>query len=95
MEAWGIVVAAGSGTRFGSRKQYAELAGRPVLAWSLDQARRVCDGVVLVLPADDDRAGWDVDAVVGGGATRSASVRAGLAAVPPSAAAIAVHDAAR
>lgn len=94
--AWAVVVAAGSGTRFGAPKQFADLAGRPVLEWSLDTARRACDGVVLVLPADRiGRAEWEADAVVVGGATRSASVRAGLDAVPAAATVIAVHDAAR
>ncbi len=99
MEAWAVIVAAGTGTRFGSPKQFADLGGRPLVAWSLAVARRVCAGVVLVLPAADVQAGgaWeaDADAVVAGGDTRSASVRAGLAAVPLSAAVIAVHDAAR
>lgn len=94
---WAVVVAGGSGTRFGARKQYALLDGRPVLAWSLDAARRACSGVVLVLPADDVDAApsWDADLVVAGGISRSDSVRAGLAAVPPGAEVIAVHDAAR
>ena len=96
MEAWAVVVAGGTGTRFGARKQYESLAGRPVLAWSLDQARRCCSGVVLVVPADDvGRHDWAADRVVAGGASRSASVRAGLEAVPASAGVIAVHDAAR
>lgn len=98
MSSWAIVVAAGRGQRFGSAKQYAELAGRPLVAWSVDAARAWCDGVVLVLPPPDAGAGarvWEADAVVGGGATRSASVRAGLGAVPASAEVIAVHDAAR
>lgn len=96
MEAWAVVVAGGIGTRFGARKQYELLAGRPVLAWSLDQARRCCAGVVLVVPADDvGREQWACDRVVAGGATRSASVRAGLEAVPERAEIIAVHDAAR
>lgn len=90
-----MVVAGGRGTRFGARKQYEALLGRPVLAWSLDQARRCCDGVVLVVPADDTRRDWPADRVVAGGATRSASVRAGLAAVPEEVSIIAVHDAAR
>lgn len=51
--AWAIVVAAGQGTRFGARKQYATLDGRPLVAWALEAARRACGGVVLVLPADD------------------------------------------
>jgi 2-C-methyl-D-erythritol 4-phosphate cytidylyltransferase len=51
---------------------------------------------VLVVHAD--RAGDrepNADVVVAGGATRSASVRAGLAAVPADAEVIVVHDAAR
>lgn len=91
-----IVVAAGTGSRFGGAKQYAPLAGRRVLDWSVDVARSVADGLVLVVPAD--AAGETepaVDVVVPGGATRSASVRAGLAAVPDDAEVVLVHDAAR
>lgn len=51
--AWAIVVAAGLGTRFGARKQYAALDGRPLVSWALEAARRACAGVVLVLPGDD------------------------------------------
>jgi 2-C-methyl-D-erythritol 4-phosphate cytidylyltransferase len=95
-EVWAIVVAAGSGTRFGGAKQYASLAGRRVLDWSLDAARSVADGVVLVVPAADvDAEEPAVDAVVCGGATRSESVRAGLDAVPAGAAVVLVHDGAR
>jgi 2-C-methyl-D-erythritol 4-phosphate cytidylyltransferase len=97
---WVIVVAAGSGSRFGRPKQYEQLAGREVLDWSLAAARATAtaagDGVVVVVPPD--RAGEPVahaDAVVAGGATRSASVRAGLAAVPGHAEIIVVHDGAR
>lgn len=89
-------MAAGSGDRFGGPKQYAPLGGRRVLDWSLAAARDTCDGIVLVV--HPDRAGDRepmVDAVVAGGATRSASVRAGLAAVPADAEVILVHDAAR
>lgn len=93
---WVIVVAAGSGRRFGGAKQYEPLAGRRVVDWSLDAARTVADGVVLVVAEDhagDAEPG--ADAVVPGAATRSGSVRAGLAAVPVSAEVILVHDAAR
>jgi len=38
---WVVVVAAGSGRRFGGAKQYELLAGRRVLDWSLDAARTV------------------------------------------------------
>lgn len=94
MQTWAIVVAGGTGTRFGGQKQFADLEGRPVLSWSLEAARRACDGVVAVLP-EGDLTGWDADFVVAGGATRSGSVRAGLASVPATADVIVVHDAAR
>jgi 2-C-methyl-D-erythritol 4-phosphate cytidylyltransferase len=91
------VVAGGTGSRFGAQKQFAELAGRSLVDWSLDAARSACDGVVLVVPERPEGPGrvWDADSVVTGGATRSQSVRAGLAAVPEDAGVIAVHDAAR
>jgi len=88
---WTIVVAGGSGRRFGSLKQFEELGGRRVLDLSVDVARQCSDGVVVVVPAEDaDREGG-----VAGGPTRTASVRNGLAAVPADAAVILVHDAAR
>lgn len=95
MSTWAIVVAAGTGARFGGAKQYEPLAGRRVLDWSLEAARDTCDGVVLVVAPDRAGDAEDADAVVAGGETRSASVRAGLAAVPATAATIVVHDAAR
>lgn len=95
-----MVVAAGSGSRFGARKQFELLGDRRVVDVSLDAARSVLrshdDGLVVVVP--DDRVDEPVaaaDVVVAGGPTRSASVRAGLAAVPASATVIVVHDAAR
>lgn len=95
MEAWAVVVAGGAGSRFGGPKQFAELSGRRVIDWSLETARRACAGVVLVVPADRLGDAPESDAVVAGGPTRSASVRAGLDAVPDTAAVVAVHDAAR
>ena len=96
MPVWTIVVAAGSGSRFGRAKQYEELDGRRVVDWSVEAARTVSEGVVVVVPpAPGNRSVLGVDAEVAGGATRSASVRAGLAAVPQEADVILVHDAAR
>jgi 2-C-methyl-D-erythritol 4-phosphate cytidylyltransferase len=95
---WGVVVAGGAGSRFGAPKQFADLGGRPVLAWSLGPARQACEGIVLVLPPDhlgEATPIWDADVVVSGGASRSESVRAGLAGVPGHADIVAVHDAAR
>jgi 2-C-methyl-D-erythritol 4-phosphate cytidylyltransferase len=93
---WSIVVAGGDGRRFGERKQFSSLGGRPVLSWAVDACRAVSDGVVLVVPADaTPRDLPGTDAVVTGGTTRADSVRSGLDAVPPDADIIVVHDAAR
>jgi len=88
---WTIVVAAGSGARFGGPKQFSMLGDRRVLDWSVETAGSSSTGVVVVLPAADaEREGG-----VAGGETRSESVRCGLAAVPAEATIICVHDAAR
>jgi 2-C-methyl-D-erythritol 4-phosphate cytidylyltransferase/2-C-methyl-D-erythritol 2,4-cyclodiphosphate synthase len=98
-----IIVAAGRGTRAGEGlpKQWRDLAGRPVLCWTLDALRAGgLSRLVLVLhPDDTDRARHlDLHGVtlVAGGATRTASVRAALdalAADPPSR--VLIHDGAR
>jgi 2-C-methyl-D-erythritol 4-phosphate cytidylyltransferase len=92
---WSVVVAGGTGTRFGRPKQFALLAGRPVVTWSVEACRAATDAVVLVLPDDDADGAYGADRTVRGGATRAASVRAGLAAVPDEAEVVVVHDAAR
>ncbi|HEX7167095.1 MAG TPA: 2-C-methyl-D-erythritol 4-phosphate cytidylyltransferase [Acidimicrobiales bacterium] len=93
---WTIVVAAGTGSRFGRLKQYETLGDRRVIDWALQAARTVSDGIVLVVPPDAvGRREAGVEAIVPGGATRSQSVRAGLAAVPPEVDVVLVHDAAR
>ena len=85
------MVGGGSGRRFGRLKQYEAMGQRRVIDVSRDVAGACTDGVVVVVPAADvEREGG-----VAGGETRSASVRAGLAAVPASADVICVHDAAR
>jgi 2-C-methyl-D-erythritol 4-phosphate cytidylyltransferase len=94
---WAIVVAGGAGTRFGRPKQFAPLAGRLVLDWSVEAARSVAEGVVVVLPPDQIGLSDSVqaDLVVAGGVLRSDSVRAGLGALPDDADIVVVHDAAR
>jgi len=95
VQTWAIVVAAGGGTRFGSAKQFALLGDETVLDRAVGVARAACDGVVVVLPGGCD---WDAPGAVRtatGGATRSASVRSGLACIPPDADVVVVHDAAR
>lgn len=102
MSVWTVVVAAGEGRRFGSDKQSADLGGVSVLGRSVSTASAASDGVVVVVGESRVDAARMIVAgvdgaveVVSGGATRSASVRAGLAAVPGSAEVVLVHDGAR
>lgn len=97
-----IVVAGGTGERYGRPKQFDMLAGRRILDWSIEAAATVAGEVVVVVPAEsvaDEAAGELVShlgaSVVAGGATRAGSVRAGLEAVSASASIVVVHDAAR
>ncbi len=89
-----VVVAAGEGRRFGSPKQFADLDGATVARRSVEACRAVAEFVVLVVPAGYGGDGEGADLVCEGGATRSASVRAGLAHVGE-AEVVVVHDAAR
>ncbi len=97
-ETWVILVAAGRGERFGGPKQYLDLGPSTVLDMGIDTASAQSDGLVLVVSADrvaQHRSDPRLAAVVEGGATRSESVRAGLAAIPPAAGLVLVHDSAR
>ena len=98
MKTWAIVVAAGRGERFGGAKQHEVIAGRRCVDWSIEAASAACDGVVVVVPpgeADGPSGRLSGERGVAGGATRSESVRNGLAAVPDDVEVIVVHDAAR
>ncbi len=102
MKIWTILVAAGEGFRFGSRKQLAELAGMPVLVHSTINASSVSDGIVVVTSEEDIefvksclKSISQVHEVVKGGATRSESVRCGLEKVPHDCEMVIVHDGAR
>lgn len=92
MSVVGIVPAAGAGERLGADvpKAFAVLGGRPMVEWSLDVLREVCDRVVVAVPADRVAP----PDFVAGGATRSASVMNALEAAPE-ASVVVVHDAAR
>ena len=103
---WAVVAAAGSGTRFGAAKQFADLGGRPVLDRSVAGAAACAEGVVAVVSAGPTRPPGLRDRLVGlvrpaavrvvtGGETRSESVRRGLEAVPADAEVVLVHDGAR
>ena len=88
---WTIVVGGGSGSRFGTPKQYEALGDVRVIDRSIAIARDASDGVVVVVPPEDA----EREGAIAGGSSRSDSVRAGLAAVPDEAPIVGVHDAAR
>ena len=102
-----IIVAAGSGSRFGGNlpKQFCLLAGRPVLMHTIDRMREalpVADIVLVIshsmkdywlqLCADHD---FVSPRIVVGGATRSDSVRNAVLSLPDCYDVIMVHDGAR
>ncbi len=98
-----IIVAAGRGTRAGGDlpKQWRILRGRPVAAYAMSRfaSHPAIAQLILVVHADDiETQAWprEPDAtVVAGGATRAASVRAGLDAVGDNIETVLIHDAAR
>jgi 2-C-methyl-D-erythritol 4-phosphate cytidylyltransferase len=90
-QTWTIVVGGGSGRRFGTPKQYESFGDRRVIDRSVAVAREASTGVVIVVPPEDA----EREGAIAGGASRSESVRAGLAAVPADATIVCVHDAAR
>lgn len=103
-----VVVAAGSGSRLGAGvpKAFVLLGGRPLLARALDAVAALpgLASLVVVAPegmADPGAPEWTGvelppgTRVVAGGAERSASVAAGLAALDPGCDVVLVHDAAR
>jgi 2-C-methyl-D-erythritol 4-phosphate cytidylyltransferase len=92
-----LVVAAGRGERLGSDgpKTLVELGGRPMLLWSVAALRAVdaVTQIVVALPAGVAAPAGCTGVV--GGAVRSGSVRAALAAAAPDADVVLVHDGAR
>ena len=96
-----ILVAAGSGQRFGADrpKQFIHCAGKPVVRWA---AECLAASVDLLQPVGDAAslepvlAGLSHLPIIAGGAMRQDSVRAGLEALAPHAPDIVlIHDAAR
>jgi 2-C-methyl-D-erythritol 4-phosphate cytidylyltransferase len=91
-----LIVAAGRGERLGADRPKAlvELAGRPMLQWSIDALARAeqIERIVVALPPGVP--GPDGVLAVAGGASRSDSVRRALAAAGAGDPVL-VHDAAR
>jgi len=100
-----VVVAAGRGTRFGRPKQFLELAGTPMVGWSIRTFAGMpeVDEIVIVTEAEWlERMRELVSTlvsrsivVVAGGRSRQASVFAGLRAISQRCGAAFVHDGAR
>ncbi len=98
-----VIVAAGSGSRFGGLKQFALLGGKSLVDWSCEafQNHPQIDDIVLVLPDQAGKTGWagrfsKIVDVVSGGRRRQDSVRAGFKRLDPARTGfVLVHDGAR
>ena len=99
-----IIVAAGSSERMGFDKVFAPIAGKPMIAYTIDAFERTsCVDKVILVGRNDSLpefrkllpAKTKVSNIVPGGAERSDSVRAGLKHVDEKCQFVAVHDAAR
>lgn len=104
-----IIVAAGSGTRFGSKipKQFIEIAGKPLIIHTLEKFQNCSevDEIILVLPSSENVKFLEFSSkfritklskIIPGGKIRAESVHNGLKAVRSATAEIiAVHDGAR
>jgi 2-C-methyl-D-erythritol 4-phosphate cytidylyltransferase len=101
-----VIVAAGRGARFGRPKQFVELAGLPMVGWSIQTFAAMSEVARLVVATEseliDEMRGLLArfapecpSTVVMGGPTRQASVYEGLKAVSPECDAVFVHDGAR
>jgi 2-C-methyl-D-erythritol 4-phosphate cytidylyltransferase len=104
---WGaVIVAAGHGERFGRPKQLVEVAGKPMVAWSVEAFASMAEISELVIVTEPEfidameaiaraRVQHATSVVVRGGPDRQASVRHGLDALSNDVAAVLVHDGAR
>ncbi|WP_374534727.1 bifunctional 2-C-methyl-D-erythritol 4-phosphate cytidylyltransferase/2-C-methyl-D-erythritol 2,4-cyclodiphosphate synthase [Phenylobacterium sp.] len=105
MEFSAVIVAAGASTRAGPglAKPWRDLAGRPVIAWSIEALAGAGATRIVVVTTADRRedaaallAGLPSPQVVIGGASRADSVQAGLAALDAGDdTPVLIHDAAR
>jgi len=99
-----VIVAGGSGKRYGSKspKQFLKLSGVPMFMWSVKAFKKTPGFSQIILVAPKDRLARlqsigraEGFQVVGGGKERSDSVRAGLKALKDDISIVAIHDAAR
>ncbi len=104
-----IIVAAGSGSRFGSEipKQFLDLQGKPVVAHAVDAFRNALPDAEIRLVLSEEMIplwnglcaehGFESPIIVPGGATRWESVKNALSSLSeaPASATVMIHDGAR
>jgi 2-C-methyl-D-erythritol 4-phosphate cytidylyltransferase len=93
-----IIVAGGSGKRMGQPKQFLPLAGKAVVAWTVEAFKKIkgIDRIVLLVAGDDlERAKLLEVTVAEAGPERTDSVRNGLKLVEPDTELVIIHDGAR
>lgn len=102
----GLLVAAGEGRRFGKRKQYIEVKGKPLIFYSLKalEDSSFVDFFYVVTNEDEVEKCQSIvrknkflkcRGVIAGGKERQDSVRNGLHALPPETKWVLIHDGAR
>lgn len=105
MNRYAIIVAGGSGSRFGGKipKQFLEIGGMPVVYYPLSVFDSLAE-IILVLPEEHISLWKEIctkrsirisHSIVPGGPTRADSVRSGLGMIPADEGLVAVHDAVR
>jgi 2-C-methyl-D-erythritol 4-phosphate cytidylyltransferase len=90
-----IVLAAGSGVRFGQPKYSVMLGGRRIVDRAVDLVRPLCRDVIVVLPPGHQWDGEVVSGVAMGGATRTESLRAAIPLLRPDVEVVVTHDCVR
>ncbi|MFH1701690.1 MAG: 2-C-methyl-D-erythritol 4-phosphate cytidylyltransferase [Candidatus Zixiibacteriota bacterium] len=109
MKTYALIVAGGSGRRFGGGipKQYQLVAGKPVISWTISrfEVAQTIDAIVIVAAEDyllyvnnqvvNPYDFRKVAKIVPGGETRMESVMKGLESLPISAGFVAIHDSVR
>ena len=99
-----VIPAAGSGRRFGGKKQFFEIKGKPLIEYPLKvfQKSELIHGIILVLPEEDLEFGEKLKEkfskivrIVKGGEERQSSVYRGLKSITEPVKEVLIHDGVR